>query len=121
MYLTGADLAPDALVGPGLVIPYPAGVSMFATVGENLTLHAQTMLVPEVDASGPRSRTQAPLIGNGLFLEPHAAICGPIKIGDDVTVEVGCVVRFDVTSNHIIRPRLLKIRVAPVAAARPKR
>jgi serine O-acetyltransferase len=121
MYLTGCDFAPDSEIGPGLVAPYPAGVSLFATAGRNLTLHAQAMAVAEVDSPGERSRTQAPLIGNNVTLEPHSAICGPTRIGDHVTVRPGCVVRFAVDNGQVVRPKPLKLRISPVAAAEPKR
>ena len=121
MYLTGGDFAPDALVGPGFVAPYPAGLALFATAGENLTMNAQTMLVAEVDAPGPRSRTNAPLLGSGVSLEPHSAVCGPVTVGDGVTVSPGCVVRTDVADGVAVTPRPLKIRTSAVAAAPAKR
>jgi serine acetyltransferase len=121
MYLTGSDLASDSVIGAGLVVPYPAGISLFATTGENLTLHAQTMLVPEVDAPGARDRANAPTLGSDVTLEPHSGVCGPSTVGDNVTIRPGCVVRFAVESGRTVSPKPLRLRVAPVAAASPKR
>jgi serine acetyltransferase len=79
------------------------------------------MLVAEVDAPGPRSRTNAPLLGSGVSQEPHSAVCGAVKVGDGVTVSPGCVVRTDIADGVAVTPRPLKIRTSAVAAAPAKR
>jgi serine O-acetyltransferase len=116
MYLTGSDLAPDAVVGPGLVVPYPAGVSLFGTAGEDLTMHAQTMLVPEIDAAGPRRLSSAPLVGDRVTLDPHSGICGAARVGGDVRLLAGCILRDDAPDGVLVEPRPLRIRTAVEAA-----
>lgn len=120
MYLTGSDLAPDATVGPGLVIPYPAGVGLYGTAGADLTMHAQTMLAAEIDAPWPRQLSCAPFTGDRVTLDPHSGICGPATVGNCTHLHAGCILREDALDDALIEPRPLRIRM-PIEAAPAKR
>ncbi|MGR8930427.1 MAG: serine O-acetyltransferase [Gammaproteobacteria bacterium] len=97
--LTGADLNPIADFGPGLVVPSPLGVTLYAVAGRDLTAHAQTVL------GGGRSRKDIgagpgrPLLGDNVTLGHGAMVLGPVRVGDAADIGPGCVVMHDVAAN----------------------
>ena len=95
--LTGVEIGPGAVIGPGLRISHGYGIVIggYARIGANaLLLHQVTIGSPDP------SRIEAmPTIGDNVFLGAGAKVIGPITIGDDVFVGVNAVVAEDVPSG----------------------
>jgi serine O-acetyltransferase len=95
--LTGVEIGPGAVIGPGLRISHGYGIVIggYARIGANaLLLHQVTIGSPDP------SRIEAmPVIGDSVFLGAGAKVIGPITLGDDVFVGVNAVVAEDVPSG----------------------
>lgn len=110
LFLTGVDLHPAAVIGPGLVISHGHGlvVGGSARIGADaLILHGVT-----VGSPSPSRVAQMPVIGDRAFLGAGAKVVGAVTIGDDVVVGPNAVIFEDVPAGS----RVLSaagIRVTP--------
>jgi len=95
--LTGVEIGPGAVIGPGLRISHGHGI----VVGGYARLGANAMLLHQVTIGSPDpSRVEAmPTIGDNVFLGAGAKVIGAITLGDDVFVGVNAVVAEDVPSG----------------------
>jgi len=116
--LTGADISPASRLGPGLLLPYPAGMYLHATAGPRLSLLAQSGIGPLVDASGrlpPLSA--APVLGADVALGHHCGVFGRPEVGSRVRIDPGCIVREAVPDGTVLVARPMKLRRAGAAPA----
>jgi serine O-acetyltransferase len=89
--ITGAEIASEADIGPGLVITHPVGVVVGSRViiGENCTIMQGVNLGEKwTDRSGK----QVPTIGNDVILCAGSKVLGGVEIGDRVIVGANSVV-----------------------------
>jgi serine O-acetyltransferase len=115
--LTGADIPPEADFGEGLVIVNPAGMSVMAKSGRNLTLMPLSGLGGELGrgedvGAGPG----LPLLGDDVILEPHSGVLGPVRIGDRARVCGVTVVTKDIPDDTIVEgpsPKFIRRRDLP--------
>ena len=97
--VTGADVAWGAQLGSGLVMRHPTGVVIGkgAVVGTRCTiLQGVTLGERSGDGSGVPGY---PRVGSGVVLSAHAAVLGPIRVGDRSTVGANAVVVADVPAD----------------------
>jgi serine O-acetyltransferase len=96
----GADLAPGADVGPGLVIPHPVGVAF-----GDVRMGSQTRLMGGVRIGGggfaDPGRDGFPTIGDECWLMDGAKVFGPVAIGDRALLAANALVRDDVPAEAI--------------------
>lgn len=93
---TGVHLEPDADLGPGLVIPFPAGVSIAARAGRNLTVLAVGVLGPD-EPAGPERR---PVLGDDVLVDHHAGVIGPVRVGSRARIGPGRLVTRDLMDEE---------------------
>ena len=111
--LTGADISPASDLGAGLLIPHPAGVLVHATAGAGLTLLAQSAVAPSGLAGGRLPPlAAAPLLGDDVHIDHHAAVFGRTTLGSRVQVCAGCIVTRSVAGDTIVRARPVRMRHA---------
>jgi serine O-acetyltransferase len=91
--LTGADLAYQAQVGPGLVLYHPTGVVLgpHCRVGVRATV-MQGVTVGSDEVVAGAAASGSPVIGDDVFIGPGAAIFGAVTLGDRVQVGANSVV-----------------------------
>lgn len=110
MALTGADCAPGAAVGPGLVLPRPQGTGF----GHDVRIGARVILESGVRVGGggleDRDADGMPTIGDGCVLLDGAKVFGPLTLGEDVRVGYNCWVVRDVPSGAVVEGSPGKIR-----------
>ena len=108
--LTGADISEPADLGEGLVVLSPAGTAVMAKSGCNLTLMPMAGLGSEL---GRREDIGAgpgiPVLGDGVLLEPHAGVLGPVHVGHRVRIAAVTCVTKDVPDGAIIAAPPAKI------------
>ncbi|MGH9464578.1 MAG: serine O-acetyltransferase [Thermoanaerobaculia bacterium] len=94
---TGADIAPAAEIGPGLLIGHGVGL----VIGNRVQIGAQAHFVHGVTIGGssPRQRAAMPTLGERVFVGAHAAILGPIHVGDGCFIGANAVVTADVPAG----------------------
>jgi serine O-acetyltransferase len=110
--LTGADIPPQANLGPGLVIVNPAGVSLMGKTGRNLTVMPCSGLGGEVGrrediGGGPG----VPVVGDDVTLEPFSGVVGPFRIGDRVRIPSCLGVSEDIPDDcELLGPQVRMLR-----------
>jgi serine O-acetyltransferase len=101
--MTGADLAWQANLGPGLTLYHPTGVVVGpdATAGSDCVLQ-QGITLGAVRERGrmPDGRLDSPVLGNGVTIGAGARVLGPVSIGDGAVVGANAVVLTDVPAGH---------------------
>jgi serine O-acetyltransferase len=90
--LAGILIAPDAEIGPGLVLHTAYGLQISPTIiGSNCTFNSQVHI-----GTGVKS------IGDNCYFAPGCKIIGEVKIGNNVLVVANSVVLTDVPDNTTI-------------------
>ena len=89
--LTGADLAYQAEIGPGLLLHLPTGVVIGpgCRVGARATIMQGATLGSDAVTGGDGG---SPMIGDDVFIGPGAAVFGGVSLGDRVRVGANSVV-----------------------------
>lgn len=97
--LTGADIDPQASIGPGLFIWHTSGVVVGPGVraGENLRLGAGALLGAAFNDPDSRHREQGfPTLGDGVQVMAKASVLGRVRVGDNAIIGAHAVVVDDV-------------------------
>jgi serine O-acetyltransferase len=115
--VTGADVAWQATVGPGLTLYHPTGV----VIGPDVVVGARCVLQQGVTLGASRERgrivdgrVDSPVLGDGVEIGAGARILGPISVGDGSVVGANAVVLKDVPPGHLAVG--VPARVTPRAA-----
>ena len=98
--LTGVEIHPGAVLGPGLFIDHATGVVIGETaeVGEDVTLYHGVTL----GGSGRDTGKRHPTIGDRVIIGAGAKVLGAIKIGDDSRIGANAVVVKDVPAGAVV-------------------
>jgi serine O-acetyltransferase len=96
-FLTGAELDPIAVIGPGLVVAHTSGVliGQQSVVGSNLFIHGGAVLGSTPDGF--------PVIGNDVVLYAKCSVIGSVAVGNGAIVGAHALVLADVPENHVAR------------------
>ncbi len=95
--LTGSDLSPRAVVGGGLRLNHPVGV----VVGPNCVVGARCSMMQGVTLG--HGRGGSPVLGDDVFLGPHAVVIGGVQVASRVNVGANAVVSFPVPDGALVR------------------
>ena len=92
--VTGTEIRPTAIIGPGLHILHPSGVVVGGGVvaGARLTLVGGNVL----GANKKLGLHGAPVLGDDVTVGTHAVVVGPILVGDGASVGAMSLVLDDV-------------------------
>ena len=94
----GFDMRPAAYAGPGLVIPHPTGMQLFARIGRDVILYGQVL----IGAGGyEQGREGLPSIGDGVTVFAGAKIFGPVTVGADAVIATAALVLKPVPAGAI--------------------
>ena len=99
--LTGAEIRPAAVVGPGLVVVHPTGV----VVGGGTVLGARVQLMGGnlFGANLSGGIHGSPRVGDDVVIGAHALVLGPVVLGDRVTVGAASLVISDVEADTNVK------------------
>ena len=104
------ELNYKTLIGPGLYIGHPYGITINPTVviGKNCNIHKGVTIGQE--NRGIREGT--PTIGDEVWIGVNSTIVGKISIGDDVLIAPNTYVNRDIPSHSIVfgNPCIVKNR-----------
>jgi serine O-acetyltransferase len=98
--LTGVEIHPGAILGPGLFIDHATGVVIGETaeVGEDVTLfHGVTL-----GGTGRETGKRHPTVGDRVVIGAGAKILGAVKIGDDSRIGANSVVVKEVPASAVV-------------------
>jgi serine O-acetyltransferase len=98
--LTGVDIHPGAVLGPGLFIDHATGVVIGETaeVGEDVTIYHGVTL----GGSGGDTGKRHPTIGDRVIVGAGAKVLGAIKVGEDSRIGANAVVVKEVPSSAVV-------------------
>jgi serine O-acetyltransferase len=104
-WLTGAELEPIAVVGPGFVIAHTNGVILGQGVraGRNLYLHGGVLLGSTSNESRTRATSGFPTVGDDVTVFAKASVLGPIHVGDRAVIGAHALVLRDVPPDSTAR------------------
>ena len=121
LLLTGADIDPTSDIGGGLLIPMPAGVSLDADAGRNLTIGAIAAVNRGFAEARPDLDPDArPRLGDNVTIDAHAGACGKITVGSGAHILPTVVAITDVPDGARLAPpppRLVRLRGSRAAPA----
>jgi serine O-acetyltransferase len=98
--LTGVEIHPGAILGPGLFIDHATGVVIGETaeVGDDVTIfHGVTL-----GGTGRETGKRHPTIGDRVTIGAGAKVLGPIKIGEDSRIGANAVVVKEVPASAVV-------------------
>jgi serine acetyltransferase len=85
------SIPPQSCIGPGCLLPHPAGLMFYGTAGRGLTLYSLCVCCPIEPLDD--SAEAGPRLGNDVTVGGHAVVLGPITVGD--LTKIGFKVRLD--------------------------
>ena len=99
-FLTGIEIHPAAILGPGLFIDHGMGVVIGETaeIGRNVTLYQGVTLGAQTLHTGKRH----PTLGDNVIVGAGAKILGPVMIGEETVIGAGAVVVNDVPPHATV-------------------
>jgi serine O-acetyltransferase len=100
----GMDLSSGLRAGPGLLLVHGWGivVNKDAHIGSNVTLFNGVVIGRKDTISSTGRETEYPVIGDDVWIGPHAVIIGGIRIGDGAIVGAGSIVTKEVPAHCIV-------------------
>jgi serine O-acetyltransferase len=115
----GVVLHPASVIGPGLFIPHPVGVTFCGTAGGNLTIYPVGYVAPERFPGWLAApRADWPALGHDVRVGTYAAVIGGVHIHDGAVIGMQVVIRTDLGAglSAVVRPnwRTLRQPAGPV-------
>jgi serine O-acetyltransferase len=99
--VSGCEINPFAVIGPGLYVVHSPGVGIgaYVTIGANCRLHLGSVVgPPRID----KGMGQPTVIGDNVFIGTHAVVPGGITVGDGAVIGANVVVMRDVEPHTIL-------------------
>lgn len=116
----GMDIPMRTSFAPGINFPHWVGIVIneAAQIGSNVTLfHGVTLgQADRLDRDGNRETTGAPILEDGVWVGPHAAILGPVRIGRGSRILAGAIVTTDIPPASLVAgnpSRIVRENCAP--------
>lgn len=116
---SGAEIHPDARLGPGFALAHSSGV----VIGPGVRAGAGCRLYQGVTLGEPGlgepGKGGFPTLGDGVLLGAHAVVLGPRTIGDGAVVGANSVVTSDVPAHAVVAgspARVVRLRDQPAEA-----
>ena len=98
MYLTGCEIRPEAVIGPGLFMPHPNGIMLAPVrIGRNCILAPFSGL----GARGGWADDGMPTVGDNVTIYLHSTVLGPVRVGDDAVIAGYSMVTEDVPAGML--------------------
>ncbi len=86
-----------AEIGPGLQFYHFGGIRhRVCRVGADCVIHQEVRLEPGPDGGG------GPMLGDRVWVGPHACVVGPLRVGAGAPVGAGAVVMEDVAPRTVV-------------------
>lgn len=112
LFLTGVDISPAAMIGPGLYVAHGVGL----VVGGGVRIGGRAFLLGGVNLGAPSQARlrDMPELGDDVFVGAGARVLGPIRVGSRVMIGANAVVTRDVPDDCKVVPAA-GVEVVPFA------
>ena len=110
IFLTGADINPNADIGPGLVVSHGQAL----VIGGGIRIGRDCLLHHSVTLGAPTVERIAavPTLGDRVVVGAGAQILGGVLVGDDAMIGAGSFVTFDVPAGGRVRAPRAELQAA---------
>jgi serine O-acetyltransferase len=98
--LTSISIDVDARIGPGLYVGH--FVSLRIGPGVRIGRNCSVGQMCTIEGTGPDPATNAPVLGERVYLGSGAKVIGPLRIADGAAICANSVVAFDVPENGVV-------------------
>ena len=105
-------ITPESCIGPGCRLSHPAGVTFHGTAGWHLTLFSLAVCTPTVTGMR-RPREDGPRLGDRVTVGAHAAVIGPVTVGDDTKIAFSVRLDKDAPPDVLVVSRAQFVRAIP--------
>jgi serine O-acetyltransferase len=79
------QLSADSCIGPGCLLPHPAGLVFVGHAGPQLTIYSMAVCCP--DSAGPMAPADlGPHLGADVSVGVQAVLLGPLQVGDGARI-----------------------------------
>ena len=99
---SGAEIHPDAKLGPGFALVHSNGVVIGPGVRTGVDCRINPGVVLGEPGRGSSGDYGFPVLGDHVTIGAHAVVLGTIRIGDGSVVGANSVVRGDVPDNVVV-------------------
>ena len=100
--VTGADIPPPIEIGPGFLIPCPAGTAIAGKAGRNFTVLMCSGIGGELGRyEDVGAGSGLPVLGDDVFMEPRTGVLGPVRVGNRVRIKAGATVTTNVDDDVV--------------------
>lgn len=109
-------ISADSCIGPGCLLPHPAGLVFVGHAGAQLTLYSMAVCCP----SGPvplASADHGPHLGERVSVGVHAVLMGPLQVDDDTLIGPCLKVGQSLPAGVMVLARGWRARMHPRAHA----
>ena len=109
-------ISADSCIGPGCLLPHPAGLVFVGHAGAQLTLYSMAVCCP----SGPvplAPADQGPHLGERVSVGVHAVLMGPLEVDDDTLIGPCLKVGQSLPAGVMVLARGWRARMHPRAHA----
>lgn len=110
LVLHKVHLPPQSCIGPGCFLPHPAGVTFCGTAGSGLTLYSIAVCCP-LQANWNDPLLCGPQLGDRVMVGGHAAVLGPVLVGDDVKIAFSVRLACDAPAGVLVVSKAQRARV----------
>jgi len=103
LVLTGAEIHPDARIGPGLKLAHTMGTVVGAgtTMGSEVTIYQGVTLGAARLGEGLAGRESYPVVGDRVTIYAGAMVLGGVSVGEDAIIGGNAVVLDDVPPDSV--------------------
>ncbi len=91
------NLPADSCIGPGCLLPHPAGVTFYGSAGRGLTLYSLAICMPGLVP--PFGVVQ---LGDEVSVGGHCSLAGALKVGHRTKISFNVPLRHDVPEGMIV-------------------
>ena len=114
LILTGADVPPSSDIGGGWLVTAPVAIVVCGNAGNNFTVGTLAGLGGEMGSAEDRGAGPGlPVVGDNVTIGAHAGVLGALRVGNNVSIAPGCVVRKDVPDDCVVEASPLRVRTSP--------
>lgn len=99
---SGAEIHPDARLGPGFALVHSSGVVIGAGVRAGARCRVHQGVTLGEPGLGEPGRAGFPTLGDDVLLGAHAVVLGARRVGDGAVVGANSVVTADVPAHAIV-------------------
>ncbi len=116
LFLTGVDISPTAVIGPGLYVSHGVGL----VIGGGVRIGERAFFLGSVNVGAPSQARldEMPILGDDVFVGAGARLLGRIAIGDRVFIGANAVVTRDVPSDSkVVSTAEVEVTTRPASGA----